>query len=263
MRFKIEFKLLGEAPFSLPINYQSEFSAWIHKMLHFQSSEFKQWLATKKFLNQVGEYNLFTFSEVMLAPHKQQNEKVIVEGDSASVVISFYAPAEIEPFIHAIFNRQEFKIGDSRLKAAIRVESVQTLPVPDFKEKKKVAFTCLSPILIGQPGQTTDIFISPDQKDFEKVFFKNLMFKYANLIKYASPGQGNGLSDLNDLQFRLIGKPKTRIIKVRTDSPHQKSVKGYSFNFEVRAPVELLAIGYEAGFGDLNNLGFGCCEIIG
>lgn len=263
MRFKIEFKLLGDAPFSLPVNYQSEFSAWIHKILHFQSSDFTQWLANKKFLNQMGEYNLFTFSEVVLAPHKLQNDRVIVEGDSASVIISFYAPSEIESFIYSIFNLQEFKIGDSRLKAAIRVESVQTLPIPDFSQKKKVTFTCLSPILIGQPGQSSDTYVSPEQKDFDKVFFKNLMFKYANLIKYATPGQSNGLSDLNDLQFKLVGKPKTRIIKVRTDTPHQKSVKGYTFNFEVKAPVELLNIGYNAGFGDLNNLGFGCCEMVG
>lgn len=245
----------------MPVNYQSEFSTWIHKMLHFQSNEFINWLAEKKFLNHLGEYKLYTFSDVMLGPHKMQNDKIIVDDNKARIILSFYAPEEIEPFVLSVFKDQEFKIGDSRSKTAIKIEKIERLPTPNFTAGKKVVLSCLSPMLIAQPGQNTDTFLSPDQKDFDKVFFKSLMFKYATMVKYSSSNPGNGLADLNDLQFKLLGKHKTKIIKVRTDTPHQKSVKGYMFNFEVKAPVELLEIGYNAGFGELNNLGFGCCTL--
>jgi CRISPR-associated endoribonuclease Cas6 len=263
MRFKIDFKLLGEqGPVTFPVNYQSEFSAWIHKILHFQNSDFTSWLAENKFLNSRGEYNLFTFSDVFLGPHKIQDGKILVEGEDAGMVLAFYAPMEIEPFILSIFSDQEFKIGDSRAKTAIRVTNISAIKIPDFQQSQKTKFTCLSPMLITPPNNPNpEVYLSPDQKDFDKVFFKSLMFKYANLVKFAFAGNGNGLSNLNDLQFKLLGKPKPRIIKIRTDSPHQKSVKGFMFDFEMKAPVELLRIGYNAGFGELNNLGFGCCEI--
>jgi CRISPR-associated endoribonuclease Cas6 len=263
MRFKIDFRLLGdEAPFSFPVNYQSEISAWLHKMLHFQNSDFKNWLAENKFLNNRGEYNLYTFSEVFLGPHKIHDNKILIESDDAGIILSFYAPPQIEPYILSIFREQEFKIGDSKFKTGIRIENISVLDNPEFKQVHITRFSSLSPMLIAPPNSVNaDVYLSPDQKDFDKVFFKSLMFKYANLVKYAFAGSGNGLSNLNDLQFKLVGKPKPRIIKVRMDTPHQKSVKGYMFDFELKAPVELLKIGYNAGFGELNNLGFGCCEV--
>jgi len=261
MRFKIDFKLLGGAPFAIPVNYQSEIASWVNKMLHFENADFKNWLSENKYLNHLGEYNLFTFSDVFFAPHKVQKEKMIVEDGNAGMIISFYAPQEIEPFIASIFGKQEFKIGDSGAKVAFQISEVTSLQLPDFSSMQQAVFSALSPILIAEPGKSSDTFIPPDQKDFDKVFFKSLMFKYANLVKYMPSAQGSGLSNLNELKFKLLSKPKTKIIKIKTDTPHQKSVKGYLFDFEVNAPAELLKIGYNAGFGELNNLGFGCCEI--
>ncbi len=259
MRFKIDFKLQGEAPFSIPVNYQSEFFAWIHKMLHFQSEPFRKFLENKKFLDANGEYKLFTFSDVVFAPHKLVDDRIVVEDDYASMILSFYAQDDIEPHVMDTFRNQEFKIGDTRGKVSVKIDNIKSLEVPDFGKLKSVVFTCLSPVLIKEPGNTD--YLNPDQKGFDKIFFKNLMFKYANLVKYMPSGPGNDLSGLNDLQFRLMGKPRPKHVKIKTDTPHQKSVKGYMFDFEVKAPEELLKIGYNAGFGDLNHLGFGCCEL--
>jgi CRISPR-associated endoribonuclease Cas6 len=261
MRFKIDFKLSGDPPFAIPVNYQSEISSWIHKMLHFEDSDFKDWLSTNKYLNHLGEYNLFTFSDVFFAPHKVQKDKMIVEDGNAGMIISFYAPEEIKPFIISIFENQEFKIGDSGAKVAFQITDIASLGLPAFGSMQEAVFSALSPILIAEPGKSAETFMIPDQKDFDKVFFKSLMFKYANLVKYMPSAQGNGLNNLNELKFKLLGKPKTKRVKIKTDTPHQKSVKGYLFDFEVKAPSELLRIGYNAGFGELNNLGFGCCDI--
>ncbi len=259
MRFRIDFKLQGEAPFSIPVNYQSEFSAWIHKMLHFQSDSFRKFLTDKKFLDATGEYKLFTFSDVVFAPHKVADDRLIVANDHATMILSFYAQEDIEPHVIGTFEDKEFKIGDARGKVSIKIEKIQSLEVPDFTKLKKVVFRCLSPMLVGEPGSSN--YINPDQKNFDKVFFKSLMFKYANMVKYMTANSANGLTGLNDLQFKLLGKPKAKHVKIKTDSPHQKSVKGYMFDFELKSPAELLNIGFNAGFGDLNHLGFGCCEL--
>ncbi|MFW5687385.1 MAG: CRISPR-associated endoribonuclease Cas6, partial [Bacteroidota bacterium] len=235
MRFKIDFKLLGNAPFFFPVNYQSEFSTWIHKMLHFQNPEFSKWLADKKYIEEsTAEYRLYTFSDVEFQGHKVQDDRMVVEGDDATMTISFYAPLEIEPFIISIFENQEFKIGDSRGKVPIKIQNIELIGEPNFKADGLTAFSSLSPILIPD-GNNHGTFMAPDHKDFEKAFFKSLMFKYANLVKFIPAGIGQELSGLNDLRFQLVGKPKPKIVKVKTDTPHQKAVKGFMFDFKMKA----------------------------
>jgi CRISPR-associated endoribonuclease Cas6 len=40
-------------------------------------------------------------------------------------------------------------------------------------------------------------------------------------------------------------------------------VRGYLCEFELQAPAELLRLGFQAGFGEKNSLGFGCAEVVG
>jgi len=261
MRFRIKFRLPGEPPFFLPVNYQSEFSAWIHKMLHFESKEFTSWLKTKGYTDSTKEYILYTFSDVLFAAHKHQEDKLAIEQDHLEMLISFYADPQIEDFLKKIFENKHFKIGDKKGKVTFNVEKFEKISDPVFKKGQGVVLSCLSPMLISDRSVNDGPFLAPDEKGFDKAFIKSLLFKYANLVKFMSGGMGNGLPDLQNLKFELIGKPKARIVKINTDSPHQKSVKGYLFDFRISAPDELLKIGLYSGFGGLNHLGFGCCDL--
>lgn len=261
MRFKIDFQLTGESPFLLPANYHSELFSWIHKMLHFRNNDFIQWLKSKKYLDQDGEYSLFTFSDFFFENFGHQDDHIVIEDQQTSIILSFYAGEDIETFVQKIFEAQQFKIGDAKGKVPFQVQQVQKISMPDFQKSETAIFSCISPMLIKGTDQNEKGYMAPDKKDFDKSFFKSLMFKYANLVKFSNNNPGSGLANLQDLRFKLLSKPKTKIIKIKTDTPHQKSVKGYMFDFEVKAPAELLNIGYNAGFGELNRLGFGCCEV--
>jgi CRISPR-associated endoribonuclease Cas6 len=261
MRFKIDFRLIGDPPYYLPVNYQNEFSVWVHKMLHFESPGFTEWLKTKGYSDSNGEYTLYTFSDILFGAHKYESDRLLVEQDKANMIISFYADPEIEKYITDIFEGKEFKIGDNKGKVMFRAEKVKKLPDPIPSGAGSLNITTLSPVLISDGSKNNGVFLSPDEKGFDKVFFKSLMFKYANLVKFMSGNPGNGLPDLQSLEFKLIGKPKAKTVKVKTDSPHQKSVKGYHFDFRLKAPLELLKIGMYGGFGELNHLGFGCCDV--
>ena len=258
MRFKLEFSIQGEKPFALPVGYHYELSSWIHKMLHFGNTDFTSWLQKKGYSDPNGAYRLYTFSDINFPGISHHQDRLIIEGDIADMIISFYAHGEIEPFIEKIFAGNFFKIGDNISKVAFKVERLEKLPVPDF-DKGIAVFSCISPMLIAEPN--TENYLNPEKNDFEKVFFKNLMFKYANLVKFMPGNSGAGLSNLKDLEFKLLSKAKSKIVKIRTDTPHQKSVKGYLFDFRVKAPEVLLGIGYHGGFGELNSLGFGCCRL--
>ena len=261
MRFRINFTLEGKAPFTLPASYQSEFSAWIHKMLHFENDEFNKWLKKKAYTDSSGEYHMYTFSDVVFPGHKNQNDKILVEGNKADMIISFYADPEIESLLYPIFEKQEFKVGDMQGKVAFKVEKIEKIEEPDLSKGGSYTFRCISPMLVSENNKVDGPFHSPDQKDFDKIFFKSLMFKYANLVKFMAIDPGKGLPNLKELEFKLIGKPRPKIVKIKSDTPHQKSVKGFVFDFNLKAPEELLKIGYNGGFGDFNHLGFGCCEL--
>ncbi len=260
MRFKISFGLTGEPPFFLPVNYQSDFSAWIHKLLNFESHEFSSWLKSKGYTDSSGEYKMYTFSDLMGATHKHEENRLVVEQNHAEMLISFYADSQIEAHLEKIFKNQAVKVGDQKGKVAFKVEKFEKIPEPKFKKNKSILLSCLSPMLISEGNLNDDHFLSPDEKGFDKAFIKSLLFKYANLVKFMPEESGKGLPDLQNLKFKLAGKPKIRIVKINTGSPHQKSVKGYMFDFEIFAPDELLRIGLNSGFGELNHLGFGCCD---
>ncbi len=261
MRFRISFRILGESPFFLPVNYQSEFSVWIHKMLHFESADFSAWLKGKGYTDASGEYRLYTFSDVLFGAHKHHEERLVVVQDHAEMLISFYADAQIEDFLRTIFENQEFKIGVQKGKVAFRVEKFEKIPDPLIKQGKTTLLSCMSPMLISDGNLHESRFLAPDEKGFDRAFIKSLLFKYANLVKFMSGEPGQGLPDLQDLRFKLTGKPKSKIVKINTGSPHQKSVKGYLFDFKFEAPLELVKIGLYGGFGELNHLGFGCCDL--
>lgn len=261
MRFRINFTLEGEAPFALPASYHSDFSNWIHKMLHFGSDKFNKWLKKKGYTDSSGEYRMYTFSDVVFSGHRNQNDKVIIEGNTAEIILSFYADPAIEPLLYPIFEKQEFKVGDMTGKVAFKVENFEKIPEPELSKGGSYTFSCLSPMLISENTTVDGPFHAPDQKDFDKIFFKSLMFKYAKLVKFMAIEPGKGLPNLKELEFKLIGKPKPKIVKIKSDGPHQKSVKGFLFDFKLKAPEELLRIGYCGGFGEFNHLGFGCCKI--
>ncbi|PIY05025.1 MAG: hypothetical protein COZ21_04960, partial [Bacteroidetes bacterium CG_4_10_14_3_um_filter_31_20] len=46
------------------------------------------------------------------------------------------------------------------------------------------------------------------------------------------------------------------------NTPEETFLKGFLFDFKITAPHELIKIGYYAGFGKANSLGFGCAEVI-
>ena len=101
----------------------------------------------------------------------------------------------------------------------------------------------------------------PKMRIILRFLLKTYCLKYVAILK-SKPQQGNLLNFANnDLRFELINKPKSKLIKIKTDTPQQTHIKGFLFDFKLSAPVELMKLGYFAGFGEKNSLGFGCGEV--
>ncbi len=259
MRFRIDMDLVGEGPHLLPVSYQPEISSWIFKTLHFGSNSLFRWLEKGSYLDKNNEYHLYTFSNFKLRDFSHEDDRLLIKQSSTSMCLSLVAAEGIEPFITNLLQEQEPRIGDKKSKVQFKVSGVERLPDPEFSENMKLS--CISPLVLVNKEKKNPEFLSPDEKNYGVLFFKNLMAKYAHMVKQLPSASQGGLSGLSDLQFRLLGNPTSRVVKINPGTPYQESIKGYLFDFSLKAPAELIRLGYHAGFGDHGYQGFGCCKV--
>ncbi len=259
MRIRIDLELQGEMPRMLPASYQPEFSSWIYKTLHFGSDAFSQWLKQKGYLNRNNEYDLYTFSNLMLNDASQKDDRLVIHQEQTSFFLSFLSDQEIEPYIKDLFLGKKPLLGDKKSKVLFHVNNVEKVEDPVFNELTNLS--AISPVVITRSNPKKTVFLSPEDKDYGVLFIKDLMARYALLIKRMPQSTANGLTGLSDLQFRLLDKPKGKVVKVNSGTPMQENIKGYLFNFSLKAPAELIRFGYYAGFGTHCPQGFGCCQV--
>jgi len=244
----------------LPINYQYELSAWVYKTIHFGNAEFADWLHEHGYMSEKKQFKLFTFSNLIINDLRLIKDRLQIKSNQVELIVSFYMDEVIEPFIIGIFQQQEFLLGDKISKVQFRVISIEKMQEPEYKEE--MIFHAMSPIVTSKFDETINknaVYLSPDDENYASFFMKNLLSKYVAILKSKSQ-QGNQLNfGHNNLKFELLNKPKSKLIKIKTDTP-QTQVKGFLFDFRLSAPVELMKLGYNAGFGEKNSLGFGCVE---
>ena len=263
MRFKLSLEIYGQSRV-LPINYQYEFSSWIYKTIHFGNPEFAEWLHTHGYMNGKKQFKGFTFSKLKSDKYDVKGDRIELQSHNASLYVSFYAEEAVEPFILGLFRNMEFGIGDKISKVQFRVTSIEKLPEPTWLPK--MSFRLVSPVIISKKETEMSknaTYLSPDEQCYAELFIKNLLSKYlAVMAQKIKSSQLITLVNTNATGITLIGKPKSKLVKIKVGTPGETSLKGYMFDFTITAPVELIKLGYYAGFGEKNSLGFGCGETL-
>lgn len=255
MRFKINIEIHGES-MTMPINYQYEFSSWIYKLIREVNPAFAEWLHTHGYTNEKKQFKLFTFSNLGGFRYKVDGDRIRFLSNSAELVISFYPIELIETFVLGLFKSQKFSIGDKYSKVEFVVKTVERLPEPIFTDQ--MSFKLISPIHITQKNpfneNKTD-HLHPLHKDFEKLFISNLIEKYNAYNEVRD-------FDVTNFNLKILSEPVQRLIKIKADKPSETKLTGYLFEFELNSTPELNKIGFYAGFGKSNSLGFGCGEVV-
>lgn len=245
----------------LPLNYQYPLSAWIYKIINKADQVYARWLHEEGHKIENKQFKLFTFSQIFLEKYRINEDRLLIESDSAELYISFYAEKTLENFIIGLFQDQQLQIRDRKSQAAFTVKTVESLPEPQFSDQ--MTFRCLSPLCLSKTvrknGKKSPFYLPPDHEDFNACFINNLVFKYFSvhpedraMKKIISSTHYDGVSHLR--------KPKSRLITVKAGTKEETRVRGYLFDFKLHAPAELIRLGYEAGFGEKNSLGFGCVD---
>jgi len=261
VRFRIKLTVNNAQQTALlPINYTYELSAAIYRIFEHGNTEFSAFLHQKGYLDSYKQFKLFTFSKFYFPDFKIENDRIHVRSREISFEISFYPLEAIEPFIQGIFSNQRLSIGDKKTQLDFTVSGIEKLPEPKFEQTMR--YKTLSPVNVSfQPANKPHaLYLAPTDSRYEELLINNLKNKYIAYQKY-KPELPNLPTDfVSNLQIEKDVKSKLITLKVGT--PAETQIKAFEFTFALTAPVALQRMGYYAGFGEKNAMGFGCCACL-
>lgn len=260
MRFKIYLHIKNRLAL-LPMDYQYLMSSAVYKLIQRGDEAYSKFLHDEGYTpGGLKRFKLFTFSSLQLPKYTMVREKGVFElhGREASFIISFMVDAAAEAFVKGMFVNEAISIGDKYNQVDMEVLRVEGMPQPLFREVME--YKCISPVTVGkkEKDRKHETYLFPDHPEFgdfivNNLIAKSLAYRLAESDAYAHP--------FEDFRFQLLGEYKTKKITIKPFTKEAIDVRGSLFRFRLTAPVVLQEIGYYAGFGENNAMGFGMVEV--
>ena len=265
MRLKITLSTPASGA-TLPIDYQYPLQQAVYRLLAAGSKQFASFLHGQGFPRGKRTYKLFTYSWLQIPAGKRRIEDGRLRIEQGGVDWEVSSP--VEGFVSAL---KKGLAGESRIEigpAAFRIQAVQSVAPPIFRPSMR--FSCLTPIVVSTPrdapsrlterrsaadSATSAVrlypeFVEPGPR-CARLLRANLAAKY-ELISGGGAPAGALAFEFDPQYVQRVGG---RISKLKEFKGHP--VRGYMAPFQVEGPPELIAVGYECGFGEKNSGGFG------
>jgi CRISPR-associated endoribonuclease Cas6 len=227
------------------------FSAWLHEHGHdVQATNANVPTSNKRF-------KLFTFSDLQGLYRLNFDQQTIqFRTDVVEWEVSFWVESAVEKFITGLFQHQRFAVITPKGSIDFTVQGVEIITPPTFAETMR--FRALTPICIAeqQVGRPQPKYLAPDEPNYDRLFLSNL----ENKVKAAKI---DGYTEGSPASFKMLSSFKKRGIEtVKAELNRSIKVIGYTYDFELTAPIEWLKVGFEAGFGIKNSGGLGMVWIL-
>lgn len=252
MRFKLTLTVEKE-PFGnrLPINYQYELSSFVYAAIHRSDAQYSTWLHQNGFVADNKQFRLFTFSHLYVSKYNITDDRLIIESPTVEWQIAFLPERSTEEFIRGLFSEQVFTLGDRQSKVQFRVTGIELMPDPVFTSD--TVFTTLSPVCIARhiPETNQISYESPDSPYAREAMLRNLKNKYAAY-------HGHKYTGSDTFELKLLSTPISKLVSIKTGTPYQTKIRGYTFRFKLKADENLLKVMWNSGLGEKGSMGFGC-----
>lgn len=241
----------------IPLNYQYPLASWVYRVIGQADQSYSEFLHEKGHAASGRTYKLFTFSQLDFKPYIIENSAIRVLGNTLSLNVRFFVDSSMEHFITGLFRQQHFELGDRDHQVAMEVTNIQTVPAPHFNTTQR--YHCLSPIVASTKRDDGSVaYLSPADPRFGKILLKNLQRKKMAAVPEGFEHEETPVTG----HFRLLNTPRKKGIEIKAGTREATKVIGHLFHFELTAPVEFHEVGYYAGFGEKNSMGFGCVELL-
>jgi len=265
MRLRLLLSTVDSHNKIIPVNYQYPISAMIYHTIAEGNHPFAEFLHNSGFSSENKNYKLFTFSQLRFPPKgfRVEDDRLHILSNQFSLDVSFMVPAAVEHFIAGLFKSRHFSLGDVKSQAQLIVNSVEVLPEPLFENSIKLH--CLSPVVIGKQveNRNTAEYLAPGHVDYNRILTENLIRKYTAAIQSGFINPSKEIAGFEPVvSTEVINTPRRWGITIKANTPSQTKIIGYTFDFLLTAPPDLIRTGYLCGFGEKNALGMGCVEVI-
>ena len=235
---RVKISLVAEKPRILPLNYNYNMASMLYRRIEKGDS------MLSLYLHQPHKIKFFTFSKLMAEKRRIEGKKIRMEGN-----VSFFFSTPKKDIVIALVNGLLEKPEIEIAKANFVLSSIEVMR--EEKIKGEEIFVTLSPISVttvkGKNGYRKIVDLYPDEEKFYENIRKNLIKKYRTLYE-KEPSN-------DELKIEVI-KAKPKRIKIK-NTFHRCT----EMVFRARGSVELLNIGYQAGFGERNSMGFGMVKV--
>ncbi len=235
MRIRVELKRLNSAVVDL--NHSYHIASLIYRCIQRSNPNLSLELHNPGM-------KFWTFSKLMVPNLKFKivGDKMVIESDGVYFYFSTPKTEVAIAFVEGLLKKPEVKIGS----AEFLVSEIKVVREREIGSKGK--FVTLSPISVTtvRNGRTYDLY--PDDPKFYENLWKNLVKKYNALY-------GKEPSDCK-LEIEVL-KVKPKRIKVK--NTYHRCVE---MVFKAEGSKELLELGYKAGFGERNSMGFGMVKVV-
>jgi len=257
MRVKLTISQI-ERKTSIPINYNYYLTSLIYEVLSRSSQNYSEFLHDKGYrYTESKKFKLFTFSQLRFPDMNIRGNKIVSTSDE----IHFFIASPVDEFVEHLANGL-LKEGEIEIAGSpFRTKTVEMLELPEFGEKEKVDFICLSPIVSStmkeKGGDVKTYYYRHNDPELAENLKDNLEKKY-ELVHGHCPENDQEKFDLRFDQG-YIERKNGQISKLVNFKGTK--IKGIFAPFELSASPELMEIGYEAGFGGKGSMGFGMVEV--
>lgn len=261
MRLQIEFEI-KEPKQLLTFNYQYPLSSWIYGVISKGNIIFAEFLHERGYKTDTGkQFKLFTFTGLRF-PQKttKQSRKypeyLEVSSRKAWFDVSFYLPEQLEPFVSGLFKDQVAKIGDRNQILQMQVRNIEMKKEPVFEAQKLYACKTKAAVVMGEKKDNSkyEQYIPPLSPNYNRLIINNIIDKCRAV--------GINHVQAEDINFEVTKlRAKTTLQSIKAGTDQETKVKGYNYEFNIKASPEILSLIYATGIGSMNSVGFGMWEV--
>lgn len=250
MRVRLTLTALRRAA-ELPLDYQYAVASLLYTTLGRASEEFATRLHDEGFSAGGRTFRLFTFSRLATRRAAAAGERLLLTDPTVSLQVGSPVTEFIEHLVAGLSRGSVLRLAGT----PFRLESTELLPPPAFTNL--MHFRALSPVTesVDEGGRHAR-FLDPDD-DWSEVIRHNLLRKHRAL--YGEEPRDTSLRWEWDMMYLADVRGRGRRASVLTGISGVK-VRGWLAPFTVEGSEELIRMGYEAGFGSRNSMGFGMAE---
>lgn len=242
-------------PCAIPFDYAHALAAVVYGFLDSASHDYARFLHDEGYRSGKKRFKLFTFSQLLIP------QREIVPGGlrGLSSEISWQISSPISEFVEhlaqGLLSLGRMRLGENEFG----IERVEVLPAPRFSSEMR--FRLLSPLVVAvgseREGKFGAQYLRADDPQLSEALRKNLLKKFV-LVHGREPASREFSMEFDRDYLRRKAEGIYRLVDYKGTK-----IKAIMAPFAVRGSPELIAMGYDAGFGEKNSMGFGMAEVIG